>query len=196
MIASAPIALRDHRTAGMSRARFREFFQPSRILIGLLPAPRIRSGYNPVTLCFSMWASYHPRMMAIAIQDCNYSFRLLEEGTQISLSIPGIDLVEETILFGTESGRDIDKLSVAGVALEESKSIDVPGLAAALGGLEMHVRCLIPSGDHVIVLGEVTHMIGRRRGRPLLSVGAETQGYTVLRKQGQHRLAVAGHGGL
>ncbi|MBP1823038.1 flavin reductase family protein [Mycobacterium sp. OAE908] len=175
----------------LSRSRFRELFQPSRIVIALLPSPIHESGYNPITLCFTTWASYNPRMMGIAIQDSNFSHGLVKEGTPISLSIPGRSLVDETIYFGTRSGREYDKLITSGVHLVPGQSVDVPALKGSLGAIELETIAVHPSGDHVMVIGEVTAMLGYDMCEtPLVSVGARTRGFTVLRKHGQHRIAV------
>src|SRR5206468_3591431 len=46
----------------LRRQQFRRYFQPSRVLLAVVPAPT-KSGVNVITLCFNMYCSYKPSMM-------------------------------------------------------------------------------------------------------------------------------------
>lgn len=175
----------------VSRQQFRRFFQPSRIMICVLPDPG-RESSNLITVSFNMSCSYRPPMIAIAVQDINRSYELIQAASEYVLSIPGESLAPEALKFGWDSSRDEDKLSSSGVALIASETIAVPGLRDAVANIEMVKRDSVKSGDHIIVTGEVRKFGVNKelRERNLLSVGPDTAGYRVLQHRGIHRIAV------
>jgi flavin reductase (DIM6/NTAB) family NADH-FMN oxidoreductase RutF len=175
----------------VSRQVFRRSFQPSRLLIALVHTPA-RDGINAITLSFSMWCSYKPRMLAIAVQNCNYSYECFESAEEYTLAVPGESLVKPTLLFGTKSGRDIDKISESGADLIASATVSVPTLADSMASLELIKHSQMVTGDHMLIIGRVTRMARNNSiaERPLLSIGPDTNGYELLFKHGQHRIAV------
>ena len=177
----------------VSRQVFRRSFQPSRVLIALVSTPdQVRT--NAITLSFSMWCSYKPRMLAIAVQNCNYSYECFEAAEEYTVAVPGESLVKPAIVFGTVSGRSIDKIEDTGVALAASATVRVPTLSGSLAALELVKHAQIVTGDHMLVVGRVTRMARNYSvtERPLLSVGPDTTGYELLFRHGQHRIAVVG----
>lgn len=177
--------------ARLTRNQFRELYQPSRVLIAIVPSDH-DSGFNPITICFNSWIAYKPRMIGMAVQNCNYSYDLIKSARRFTLSVPGPSLLEETVMFGTKSGRDHDKLSESGVHLDYQPDAKVPHLALATGSMHVEVDAILPTGDHLFVAGRVLRMqSGRAAEPPLVSIGARSRGYTLLRKHGQHRLAIS-----
>ncbi|HVO68766.1 MAG TPA: flavin reductase, partial [Aggregatilineaceae bacterium] len=177
----------------VSRQVFRRSFQPSRLLVALVPTPE-QDRVNAITLSFSMWCSYKPRMLAIAVQNCNYSYECFESAKEYTLTVPGESLVKAALAFGTISGRSIDKIVDMGVALAASATVSVPALAGSIAALELVKHAQIVTGDHMLVVGRVTRMARNHSvsERPLLSIGPDTTGYELLFKHGQHRIAVVG----
>lgn len=175
----------------VSRQVFRRSFQPSRLLIALVPTPAGDS-INPITLCFSMWCSYKPRMMAIAVQNCNYSYECFQSADEYTLAVPGESLVKAALLFGTVSGREVNKINESRVDLVPSVTVGVPTLASSLATLELIKHSQLVTGDHMLIVGRVKRMARNRAvtERPLLSIGPDTSGYELLFKHGQHRVAV------
>lgn len=177
----------------VSRQVFRRSFQPSRLLIALVPTP-VKDRTNAITLSFSMWCSYKPRMLAIAVQNCNYSYECFESAEEYVLAVPGESLVKPALLFGTTSGRGINKIADSGVGLTKSGTVKVPTLVGSLATLELVKHSQMVTGDHLLVVGRVTRMARNHSvtERPLLSIGPDTAGYELLFKHGQHRIAVVG----
>lgn len=173
----------------LRRQLFRRYFQPSRIVLGILPAPT-PSGINVITLCFQMYCSYKPPMMAVAIQDVNKSYELARDLTEYVLAVPGPSLLEETLLCGTRSLRDMDKVATLKLDLMPSRSIAVPGLVKAIANVELVKETMVYTGDHVVIIGRVKKfgVNQEQKELPLLSVGPETLGYRVLARRGIHRI--------
>lgn len=180
----------------VSRSQFRRHFQPSRIVLAVLPAPT-RSGVNVITICFVMHCSYRPRMLAIAVQDNNASHRWFEAASEFVLSVPGPSMLDATLYCGTHSGGAVDKVSELGLQLTASAKVSVPGLQDAIGNIELSVVERLRTGDHLMVVGKVEQFTLNRLRQaelPLISVGPDTRGYRVLAHQGQHRIATVDGG--
>ena len=175
----------------LGRQQFRRYFQPSRIVLGILPAPT-PSGVNVITLCFDMHCSYKPPKMAIAIQNIAASFDLANKAKEYVLAVPGPSLAEATVFCGVNSMHQVDKVSHLGLTLCPSETVSVPGLENAIANIELVKENCIDVGDHRIVIGRVLRFAVNRTRRelPLLSVGPDTAGYRVLSQKGIHRIAV------
>lgn len=176
----------------LRRQQFRTYFQPSRVLLGIVPA-ECKSGVNIITLCFSMYCSYKPPMMAVAIHNRSASYGLMQKAEHYVLSVPGVSLVDAAVYCGVESMRDVDKVESLKLELTSGTIVPVPGLRAAIANVEMTKVSTQRTGDHILVVGRV-----RRFGvntalnePPLLSIGPKTAGYKLLRKKGLHRIGIA-----
>lgn len=175
----------------LRRQQFRAYFQPSRVLLGLVPA-ETESGVNIITLCFSMYCSYKPPMMAVAVHNRSATYDLIQRTNTYVLSVPGADLVDEAMYCGVESLKTVDKVKQLGLELLASVTIPVPGLARAIANVEMTKAATHKTGDHITVIGRVRRfgVNEEKRVQPLLSIGPNTAGYKLLRRQGIHRLGV------
>ncbi len=173
------------------RQQFRRVFQPSRVVIGLFKAPNA-SGVNAITLCFDMHCSYKPPMMAFAVFHRAYTHSLLESTNECVLAVPGETMADQAMLCGIDSGKEVDKIAKHGLELVCSEHVAVPGLAKAIANIELRIARRVPSGDHLLVVGEVASYRTNpsNRERCLLSVGPEHDGYEVLAKSGIHRIGV------
>jgi flavin reductase (DIM6/NTAB) family NADH-FMN oxidoreductase RutF len=174
----------------LRRQQFRRYFQPSRIVLAILPAPT-ESGVNIITLSFNMYCSYKPPMMAVAIHNINESFALAQNATEFALAIPGESLAEFSMACGVLSMRDQDKVKQFGVELAPSKHIRVPGLLRSIANVELRRHQVLSTGDHLILTGEVLRFAVNKdnREKPLLSIGPNAGGFKLIAKRGVHRLA-------
>jgi flavin reductase (DIM6/NTAB) family NADH-FMN oxidoreductase RutF len=176
----------------LRRQQFRTYFQPSRIVLGIVPA-ECASGVNIITLCFNMYCSYKPPMMAVAIHNRSATYHLIQRCDSFVLSVPGESLVDAAMFCGIESMKSVDKVKALGLHLIGSQTIDVPGLGDAIANAEMTKVSAQETGDHLLVVGRVSRFAvdTRRKDLPLLSIGPCTDGYKLLRQKGVHRLGVA-----
>lgn len=181
--------------ASLRRQQFRRYFQPSRVLLGIVPVPT-RNRVNVITLCFDMHCSYQPPMMAIAVHDKSATFELMPAADEYVLAVPGPSLVDAAMYCGIHSMRDVDKVEHLGLELTNSAKVRVPGLLRAIANIEMRKAATLRVGDHMLVVGEVVRFAVNTEMRelPLLSIGPYTDGYAVLRKKGIHRLGVVATG--
>lgn len=173
----------------VTRQQFRRYFQPSRLVIGIIPEP-VAGGWNLITLSFNMYCSYRPPMMAVAIHNVNRSYELFKSCREFVLAVPGESLARESMACGTLSKAGLSKAT--DVDWEPGLKVAVPGLRRAIANIELVTRDVVAPGDHVVVIGEVVsfRVNAKSRELPLLSVGPRTAGYRVLSQQGIHRIAV------
>lgn len=175
----------------LKRQQFRQVFQPSRIVLGVVPDDS-KEYPNLITLCFNMHCSYKPPMMAFAVWRNAYTHRLLQGAKECVLAVPGEQLADAVMLCGTRSGADCNKWIAAGLSPHPSERVEVPGVRECIANIELVIEKRIESGDHQLVLARVLKYGVDQTNvqRPLLSVGPREQGYKVLVKKGIHRLAV------
>jgi flavin reductase (DIM6/NTAB) family NADH-FMN oxidoreductase RutF len=179
--------------SALGRQQFRRYFQPSRVVIGLWPAPT-ESGVNAITLCFAMYCSYKPPMMAVAIHRDAATYGLVELAKEFVLAVPGPSLVREAMAFGTTSMREVDKVAMHRLVLQPSHVVAVPSISKAIANIELLTHAQIDTGDHKLVVGRVARFGVNRalKESPLVSLGPETHGFRVLRRDGIHRLGIVG----
>lgn len=130
--------------------------------------------------------------MAIAIQNINESHTLIQRADEYVLAVPGESLAMEAMVCGRHSIRDLDKIKSLNLELIPSENVSVPGLLRAIANIELSKRAIVDAGDHVVVIGEVLRFaVNEGNGeRPLLSIGADTNGYELLQQEGNDRLGV------
>ncbi len=110
---------------------------------------------NPITLGWSTIVSGDPPMMVVAIGKTRYSLEALRTSGEFVLVFPSEHQAEETMLYGTKSGRDTDKLKAASARTEPASVIDCVLLADAVANFECKIVSELEVGDHVIFVGEV-----------------------------------------
>ena len=63
------------------------------------------------------------------VRDCRYTFEMLEKNPEFTVNIPINGFDENAfVICGTKSGREMDKISEAGLTTEDPVEISVPGL--------------------------------------------------------------------
>lgn len=126
---------------------------PEQVIIVLA---KERSGrVNPITLGWTMLTSHKPPMMAFSVGLTRYSLDVIRKAGEFVIAFPSELQAEETLLFGTKSGRDTDKLDVSGTATVPAKKIDCLMLDDAVANFECRLAGEFTTGDHVIFAGEV-----------------------------------------
>lgn len=190
---SASLLRMDSSFQTVSRQGFRRYFQPSRIVLAVIPAPETTTGFNIITLCFQMYCSYKPPMMAVAIQDVARSYALIQAAGEFVLAVPGPSLLRETMFCGMNSSREVDKIAHLDLEMSPSERVAVPGVRAAIANVELTLASANPTGDHVLAVGQVQRFSVQHNSTepPLLSLGPDTRGYRVLAHERIHRVGIA-----
>lgn len=142
---------------------------PEQIVIAI--AKDAKGKPNPITLGWTMIVSGEPPMMAISIGKGKWSEQAVRAAGEFVIAFPSEHQRDETMLFGTRSGRDIDKLAEAGAKTQPAKVIDGVLLAEAVANFECKLVGEMETGDHTVFVGEVV--------QAHLNEGALNRLYTV-----------------
>ena len=126
---------------------------PEQIVIGI--ARDAQGKCNPITLGWTMITSSDPPMMAVSIGLTRYSLETFRHAGEFVVSFPSEHQGDEVMLFGTESGRNMDKLAVAGTSTQQGNTIDCVLMSEAVANFECKLVGQLQTGDHVIFVGEV-----------------------------------------
>ena len=138
---------------------------PEQVVIGIVRDGKGR--YNPVTIGWVMPASKEPAMLVIALGHERYSLELVRQAGEFVVALPSEAQGEEALLFGTRSGRELDKFAATGTKLEKAKKIDAMLMSEAVANFECKVVGEMVTGDHVLIVGEVvcSHVNEAEAGR-------------------------------
>jgi len=105
------------------------------------------------TAAWLMQVSFDPLLLALSANPSNASYPLLHAGGGFTVSVLKHGQLELARRFGTQSGRDHDKL--AGVRWSPGRR-GAPILEEALAYFDCELGGSLHVGDHELVLGRVT----------------------------------------
>ena len=140
---------------------------------------------NPITIGWTMLTSHNPPMMAFSVGLRRYSLEVLRVAKECVIAFPSEQQAGETLLFGTKSGTDTDKLELSGIATVPAKVVDGVLLDDAVANFECRLTGEFKTGDHVIFVGEivVSHVNTKSTGRLYTAAkGFKMSGITVKRQ--------------
>ncbi len=143
---------------------------PEQVVIVIAKDKRGRA--NPVTLGWTMIASYDPPMMAIAVYKGHYTVGCIRSSRCFTLAYPSSDMARAALFFGSHSGRDMDKFKAFKCKTEPAKKINSLLLTDAVANFECRLIRRTAAGDHIIFLGRVvrSHKNTKRKKR-LYTIG-------------------------
>lgn len=127
---------------------------------------------NPITLGWTMIASYEPPLMAIGVYKGHYSVKCIRHSKCFTLVYPSADMAKAALFFGEHSGRDTDKFAEFPCKTAPAKKIDSLLLTDAVANFECRLVRQIPTGDHITFVGQIVcaHVNTKRKKR-LFSLG-------------------------
>ena len=148
---------------------------PEQIVIGI--ARDSQGKHNPITLGWTMIVSHEPPMMAVSIGKTRYSLEAFRHAREFVVAFPSEHQQDEAMLFGTKSGRDMDKLAAAGCPIIPADKVDSVLLADAVANFECRLTAELEAGDHVIFVGQV--VCSHVNDKPLNRLYTVGEGYTM-----------------
>jgi flavin reductase (DIM6/NTAB) family NADH-FMN oxidoreductase RutF len=112
---------------------------------------------NIITIAWQMPVSHVPPLVAISVAHTHYTHEVLHQTGEFVINVPNKDLLQEVLLCGKVSGRDVDKFMESGLTPAQAKKTSPPYIKECIGHLECRVAKTIDAGDHTIFIGEVLH---------------------------------------
>lgn len=100
--------------------------------------------------------SLDPVIMMIGVMPERFSHDLIRESGCFVINLPGRADPEAFRIFGSVSGRDCDKIGMAGCSVEKGTGADAPLLAEYPVNIECRVIGEARPGSHTLFFGEVT----------------------------------------
>lgn len=130
--------------------------------------------HNPITLGWTMITSGNPPMMAFAVGLTRYSVEAIRHAKEFVISFPSAAMAEDTLFFGTKSGRDTDKLAVRGTKTQPAAKTDSVLLSDAVANFECVLESEFQTGDHIVFVGRIiaAHENEDKTIRRLYTVGS------------------------
>ncbi|MEN2975358.1 MAG: flavin reductase family protein [Candidatus Caldarchaeales archaeon] len=108
-----------------------------------------------MTIAWLTPTSRDPPLLAAAISPWRYTYELIKQSRDFTINLLDSSMVKEAELFGTVSGRDIEKFKESKLTLAKSKIVKSPYIAEALTALECTLFGDYSVGDHRLVIGRV-----------------------------------------
>ncbi len=129
--------------------------------------------HNPITLSWIMQTSRMPPMLAISVAPSRHSFDALRLSKQFVIAYPAVGQEGETVLYGTASGRNMDKLVRGGTRIVPASKIDSVLMTDALANFECELAGEFVTGDHSIFVGRIVaaHVNNDRNVRRIYAFG-------------------------
>jgi len=131
--------------------RAAKYPEPVHIVLVKAPDGKI----NPMSAAWVMFTSIEPTMLAVSVGFERHTYELLKQQGEFVISIPSELMAVEVEFFGSNSGRDIDKLKQLGSRTQPASIIDGVLLSASSANYECRVTGSLKTGDHMIFAGEV-----------------------------------------
>ena len=131
---------------------------PEQVVIAIAKDPLGK--YNPITLGWTMITSGSPAMMAIAVSKRQHSVAAIRGAREFVISLPSTEMADDTLYFGSVSGRDVDKLANRHTTTQPALKIDCVLLADAVANFECVLESELATGDHLLFVGRIvaSHM--------------------------------------
>ena len=96
---------------------------------------------NVMTIGWAMTSVMWGKSLFVApVRKSRYSHELLEAHGEFTILVPSSDMKQTISICGSKSGRDTDKISVCGLKLSPSSTVQVPHIDAP--GLTLECRVL------------------------------------------------------
>jgi flavin reductase (DIM6/NTAB) family NADH-FMN oxidoreductase RutF len=110
---------------------------------------------NPITLGWWMNTSHNPPMFAISVGVRRYSLEVIRDAGEFVLVFPTEQMAEDSLYFGSVSGRKEDKIGVRGSLTRPAQVVKTVLLEDAAANFECVVEGELTTGDHVIFTARV-----------------------------------------
>ncbi len=118
--------------------------------------PKIVGKRGGMTVAWLTRVSWNPPLIGIAIGTTRFTYELIKEYKAFAVHIVSKKLESPAYgVFGSRSGRDVDKFSVSGIEPMNGRKIKAPIIPLSPVILECEYVNEFRTGDHVFIIGRV-----------------------------------------
>jgi flavin reductase (DIM6/NTAB) family NADH-FMN oxidoreductase RutF len=118
-----------------------------------------------------MQTSFNPPLIAVSVGKVRNTYKLISQSKEFVVAMPNKHLEKEINVFGSKSGKDIDKFKETGIKTSKAKFLKTPLLSEATFNHECKLIKKIDTGDHSIFVGEVVCSWINEGKKVLMSMG-------------------------
>jgi len=115
---------------------------------------------NGIGLGWWTFVSWEPLIVAISVGNSRYSYQCLKACREFVLNFPTEKMAEQAWVFGTKSGRKVDKFALTKLATIPANTVKPPVIEGVTCAFECQVINEVEAGDHTVFFGKVTSMHG------------------------------------
>jgi flavin reductase (DIM6/NTAB) family NADH-FMN oxidoreductase RutF len=99
----------------------------------------------------------NPCLVLLVMNRIRYTYELIQQNNQLVINVPGEELLHQTHLCGTVSGRNVDKFQKAGLTPVPANLVKPPLIAQCAGHLECQIIKTFTVTTHDLLICEVVH---------------------------------------
>jgi len=101
----------------------------------------------------------NPCLVLLVMHHARYSYELIKQNRQLVINVPGDDLLEQTHVAGTVSGRHVDKFTKTGLTPVAAEWVEPPLINECAGHLECRVKETFAMDRHDLLICEVLRAV-------------------------------------
>ncbi|MEM2087560.1 MAG: flavin reductase family protein [Thermoproteota archaeon] len=102
--------------------------------------------------------SWNPPLLIVSLVPSRHTLELIKEYGEFVVNVVGKTLENAAYgVFGTKSGRAVDKFIESGVKFRKGEKTKAPVLEDAVIAIECKLVKTVETGDHILVVGEVVN---------------------------------------
>lgn len=136
------------------------------ITAGRYDDPSNRGG---MTAAWLSRVSWEPALLAVSVAPQRHTLKLIREFNEFAVNLVSRRLLKAALtVFGSLSGQEVDKFSLAGLRVAKGLRISAPVILEAPIVIECSYLTEVAVGDHVIVVGEVLVAYKNSEDEPLI----------------------------
>jgi len=98
-----------------------------------------------------------PCLVLLVMNQQRYTYELIKQNNELVISVPGENLLEQTHVAGTVSGRRVDKFKETGLTPVAAKLVQPPVIDECAGHLECQIRETFTIKTHDLLVCEVVY---------------------------------------
>lgn len=132
--------------------KFFQYFYPYTVaLVGAKSGDKI----NFMSCAWHSALSFRPPLFGVLISPKRLTHSIISEAREFSVNFLSYDQAKIAAIMGRKSGRDVNKLDLAHLHLQEPKNIHSPIIAEAYVAFECQLKEIRSYGDHDLFVGYV-----------------------------------------
>ena len=128
-------------------------------LLAPVPAALVSCGTveqpNALAIAWPGIICSNPPMTYISVRPERYSHDIIKKSGEFVINLTAGPMTRATDFCGVRSGREMDKLTAAGLAVEPAGAVSAPLIAESPLSLECRVTQILPLGSHDMFLAEI-----------------------------------------